>query len=63
MFIETCRNHKCGKKYKVEEIHGNSLVGKERMEIRCPYCEDFYTKRTAGYFKVSKLTPEEESRL
>ena len=63
MFIEICRNHKCGKKYKVKEIHGNSAVGKERMGIKCPYCENFYTQRTAGYFEVSKLTREEESCL
>lgn len=60
MFIDTCRNPQCVRKYKVEEICVVPNSSKEDSEIKCPYCGKSYEKRTAGYFKTTKLIPEEE---
>lgn len=63
MFIDTCRNPQCLRRYKVEEMHVIPNSSNEDEKIQCPYCDKSYEKRTAGYFRTTKLSPEEESRL
>lgn len=57
MFIETCE--KCGKKYKMEEIHVCPW-GKDNVRMICPYCGNFEEKMSVGRFRITKLTIEEE---
>lgn len=61
MYFDTRHNPQCVKKYKVEEISVIPNSSKEDSEIKCPYCGKSYEKRTAGYFKTTKLTLEEEN--
>jgi hypothetical protein len=57
MSIEECEQ--CSQPYLLREVSSPMVTGEKYQFITCPHCWSKRREFSTGYFKTSKLTPDE----